>query len=89
MNAYYIKSVFIFLDITQLQKLMKKDILTEILFFNRKDQTHQRKNLVENVDVFYEIGIIQTFISEFKNKKSKKLEEKIKPLKINIIKDDR
>ena len=32
----------------------------------------------ENYDVFYEIVIIQIFITEFKNKKLKELEEKIK-----------
>ena len=38
----------------------------------------------KNYDVFYEIGRIETFIREFKNKKLKELEETIKKLKEKI-----
>ena len=65
------------------------------LIVEKKRQEALEKNLIckfirtnpnkENDDVFYEIGRIQTFISEFKNKKLKELTEKIKEFKkINL-----
>ena len=69
---------------------MIKDILTEILFFRKKDKKHQKKklgckfirintsNAKNGFDLDYEVGNIEVFIDEFKNKKIKKLEEKIK-----------
>ena len=48
-NAYYLELMFILLNTIQLQKLMKKVILTEILFLRRKDKQHQKKNLVVNL----------------------------------------
>ena len=63
-----------FLNITQPQKLMKKDILTETLFLKIKDKKYQKKKLdckfirintsKENYDADYEIGRIQTFITK-------------------------
>ena len=54
----------------------------EILFLNKKDKRHQKKNVIvpfirfntskENFDVDYETSKIQTFISQFKNNKIKK-----------------
>ena len=59
-------------------------MLTKILFLKRKPMKHQKKKLdckfirtnpnEEKYDVFYEIGRIQIFIIEFKNKKIKELE---------------
>ena len=46
-----------------------------------------RTNLNKENYVFYEIGRIQTFISEFKNKKLKELKKK-KNFKNKIMKDD-
>ena len=69
---------------------MTKDILTEILFFRKKDKKHQKKklgckfirintsNAKNGFDLDYEVGNIEVFIDEFKNKKIKKLEDKIK-----------
>ena len=65
---YYLVLMFIFLNIFYLQKLMKKVILTEIL-------KHQKND--------YEIGRTQTFISEFNNKKIRKLAEELKE-KLNL-----
>ena len=48
-NIYYLELMFILLNIPQLQKLMKKVILTETLFLRRKDKKHQNKNLVVNL----------------------------------------
>ena len=39
-NAYYLELIFILINFYQQYKLMKKDILTEILFLRKKDKTH-------------------------------------------------
>ena len=89
-NIYYLELMFILLNISQPWKLMKKVILTEILFSKRKDKKHQKKkldckfirintsNAKNGYDLDYEVGNVQAFIDEFKNKKIKKLEDKIK-----------
>ena len=48
-NIYYLEMIFISVNILQQQKLMKKDILTEILFLKKKDKEHQKKDLVVNL----------------------------------------
>ena len=77
--------MFIFLNIFQLQKSMKKVILAETLFLRRKDKKRQKKklgrkfiriNTSKRYDEDYEIGRIQTFISKFKNRQLGKLEKK-------------
>ena len=66
---------------------MKKGILTEILFSKKTLEELEKKldcNFIrinpskKNYDADYEIGRIQTFINEFKNKKLRKLEEELK-----------
>ena len=67
---------------------MKKHILTEILFLNKKWQEALEKKLdckfirinasKENYEADYEILRIQTFISEFKNKRIRKRHKAIK-----------
>ena len=62
---------------------MKKDILTEILFLKKKRQEAlEKKNDCkfirintnkENYNADYEIGRIQTFICDLKNKKLREL----------------
>ena len=42
-NIYYLELMFILINFYQQQKLMKKDILTEILFLKKKDKKHQKK----------------------------------------------
>ena len=84
-TTYYSELMFIFLKIIQLQKLMKKAILTEILFLRRKYKKHQEKTLgckfikinasKEDYDANYGIGRIQTFISKFKERQLRKLEK--------------
>ena len=63
-------------------------ILTEIVFLRKKDKKHQKKNLVVNllelIQVMqkmvmiqkFEVGNIEAFIDEFKNKKRKNLKTK-------------
>ena len=69
---------------------MKKDILKEILFFKRKKTKNPRKklgckfikintsNAKNGYDLDYEVGNIEAFIDEFKNKKMKELEKEMK-----------
>ena len=87
-NIYYLELIFILVSVFQQQKLMKKDILTETLFLKKKDKKHQKKNLVVNllelIQVMqkmvmiqkFEVGNIEAFIDEFKNKKRKNLKTK-------------
>ena len=63
---------------------MKKEILTEILFLRKKRQEALEKKLgckfirintsnpKNGYDLDYEVGNIEVFIDEFKNKKKKK-----------------
>ena len=63
-------------------------ILTEIVFLRKKDKKHQKKNLVVNllelIQVIqkmvmiqkFEVGNIEAFTDEFKNKKRKNLKTK-------------
>ena len=76
-NRYYSELMFIFLNISQLQKLMKRVKLTKTIFLRRKDKKHQKKklgckfirnNTSKRYDEDYQIGRIQAFISKFKNK---------------------
>ena len=68
---------------------MKKDILTGLVFFLKKTRTTRKKtcckfirinasNAKNGYDLDYEVGKIEAFIDEFKNKKIKELEDKIK-----------
>ena len=52
----------------------RKEVLEKKLACNFVRTNHSK----ENYYVFYEIAIVQTFISEFKNQKVKELEEEIK-----------
>ena len=91
-NIYYLELIFISINFYQQQKLMKKVILTEILFLRKKDKKHQKKklsckfirinksNAKNGYDLDYEVGNIEAFIDEFKNKKIKELEDKNKKL---------
>ena len=45
-NKYYLELMFIFLNIFQKYKFMRNFILTETLFWGRKDKKRQKKNLV-------------------------------------------
>ena len=85
-NTYYLELRFILRNIFQPQKLMKKVILTEILFLRRKEKKHQKKKLVVNLlelitskegyDADYDVSRIETFINNFKNIQLKKSEKK-------------
>ena len=100
----YLELMFILLNMSQTWKLMKKIILTEILFLRRKDKKHYKKKLgckfirintsKEGYNADYKASRAQIFISEFKNKKFKKLggsnkkikelEDEIKKLKLEL-----
>ena len=68
---------------------MKNDILTEILFLKKKRQKALEKklgckfirintsNVKNGYDLDYEVGNVQAFTDEFKNKKIKILEKKL------------
>ena len=97
-NTYYLELIFILLNIFQQQKLMKKVILTEILFLKKKDKKHQEKKLNcefirintsrENYDADYEASRIQIFISKFKENETKKLKDERKKLKLQLTNQD-
>ena len=88
-NIYYLELIFILVSAFQQQKLMKKGILIKTLFLRKKDKKHQKKklgckfirintsNAKNGYDLDYEVGNVQAFIDEFKNKKIKKLEKQL------------
>ena len=89
-NIYYLELIYISVNVFQQQKLMKKDILTEILFLKKKDKKHQKKylvvNLLELIQVMQKMFMIQItrlvmqkhLLMSSKIKKIKELEDKIK-----------
>ena len=48
-SIYYLELIFISVNILQQQKLMKKNIPTDILFLKKKGKKHQKKNFVVNL----------------------------------------
>ena len=75
-NIFYLELMFIFKKFYQQQKLVKKDILTEILFLRKKlgckfirINTSNAKN---GNDLEYEVGNIEAFINEFKDRQLEK-----------------
>ena len=92
-NIFYLELMFILTDFYWQQKLMKKIILTEILFLRKKGKNHQKKilgcefirintsNAEDGYDLDYEVNGIKAFIDEFQNKKIKKVKDKNKELK--------
>ena len=93
-NIYYLELLFTLVNVLQQQKLMRKDILIEILFLRKKDKRHQKKlvckfirintsNAKNGYDIHYEVGNVQAFIDEFKNKKVKKIRKAINKRKRN------
>ena len=88
-NIYYLELIFILVNIFQQQKLMKKVILTDLTFEEKIQKALEKKlgckfirintsNAKNGYDLDYEVGNIEAFIDEFKNKKIKELEDKIK-----------
>ena len=83
-NIYYVELIFTLVNVLQQQKLMKKNILIEILVLRKKDKRYQKKKLGckfirinTSNDLDYKIGYVQTFIDKFKNIKIKKLEKQL------------
>ena len=89
-NIYYLELIFTLVNVFQPQKLMKKDMLIEILFLKKnRRKTLEKKlgckcirinssNAKNGYDLDYEVGNVPAFIDEFKNKKIKELEDKNK-----------
>ena len=82
-NAYHLELIFTLINFYQQQKLMKKDILTEILFLSKKDKKHQKKtcckfirinisNAKNGYDLDDAVGNIEAFIDEFKDRQLEK-----------------
>ena len=91
MNTCYLELMFILLSIFQPQKLMKKVILTEILFLRKRSISKKlgckliRINTIkEDYDADYEASRIQIFISEFKDRQLKTLNKNVKELEDKI-----
>ena len=87
-NIYYLELMYILMSVFQQQKLMKNDMLIETLFLKKKDKNLEKKlgckfirintsNAKYVYDLDYEVGNVQAFIDEFKNKKMKKLEKQL------------
>ena len=89
-NIYYLELMLIVLNISQLQKLIKKGHTDRDLTFEEKRQKTLEKKLdcisirvntsKEGYDADYEASRIQTFISEFTDRQLKKLNKKLKEL---------
>ena len=62
-NIYYSELMFISKNLYQQQILIKKDILTEILFLRKKGKKNQKKdllaNLLELIQVMQKMVLIQ------------------------------
>ena len=93
-NIYQLELIFILVSVFQHQKLMKKDILTETLFLKKRQEALEKKlgcefirintsNTKNGHDLDYEVGNVQAYIDEFKNKKIKKTRKKINKSKRN------
>ena len=54
-NIYYLELIFISVNILQKQKLMKNDILTDILFLKKKDKKHEKQNLIVNLSELIQV----------------------------------
>ena len=88
-NIYYIELMFILINFYQKQKLMKKDMLSEILFLMKKDKKPQKINLVVNLleliqvmqkngyDLDCEVGNIEYLLMSSKIKKQKNQKKKL------------
>ena len=87
-NIYYLELIFTSVNILQQQKLMKKDILTEILFLKKKKKRKSTRkkigckfirintsNAKNDYNLDCKIVNIETFIDELKNKKIKEEKE--------------
>ena len=95
LNIYYLELIFILVSVSQQQKLMKKDVLIETLFLNKIRQKALEKklgckyirintsNAKNGYDLDHEVGNVQAFIDEFKNKKNKKIRKTINKRKRN------
>ena len=80
---------------------MKKDILTRHYFWRKKTKSIRKKlgckfirintsNAKNGYDLDYEVGNVQTFIDEFKNKKNKNIKKQlIKEMKEKLQKRKR
>ena len=63
-TTYYSELMLIFLNIIQLQKLMKKAILTEILFLRENTRSTRKKHLAVNLSKLMQVKKIMMQIME-------------------------
>ena len=88
-NIYYLELIFILVNIFQQQKLMKKVIQTDLTFEEKIQKALEKKlgckfirintSIAKNgYDLDNEVGNVEAFIDEFKNKKIKKIRREIK-----------
>ena len=82
-NIYYLELIFTSVNILQQYKLMKKDILTEILLLKKNNKKHQKKNLLihllELIQVMQKMVMIQ--ITRLVIQKDLLMSSKIKKIK--------
>ena len=57
-NIHYLELTFIFLNIFELYKLMKKFMLTETLFLGRKDKKRKKKSLVAVLLELIQVNVV-------------------------------
>ena len=90
-NTYYLDLMSVLLSIFQRQKLMNHKGRQLILGKKRQEALKKRlgckfrintSDAERGYDTDYEVGKTQAFISKFKDKKIKELEDKIKKLKL-------
>ena len=98
-NTYYLKLMSILINFYYQQKVIEKDILTQILFLRKKDKKHQKKrgwkfirintsNAKDGYDLDYEVGNIEAFIYEFEDRQlEKEISEKKPNKKIKELED--
>ena len=91
MTTYYLELMFIFLNIISCRSNEKGHTDRDLLFWKERTRNPGKKldckfNRIntskENYDVDYELPRIKTFISEFKNKELRELEDKTKEINL-------
>ena len=85
-NICYIELIFILMSVFKQQKLMKKNIVRDIIFVEKKTRSIRSinckfiriktSNAKNGYGLDYEVSNVQAFIDEFKNKKKNKKNKK-------------
>ena len=80
-NTYYLELMFTLLNIFWPQKLMNKTMKAENLFLKKKDNRHQKKNLVVNLLELIQVMQKEVMIQTMKLVKYKYLSVNLKKKK--------